>query len=335
MGELVAAIAASHVPLMETHFNDAPSEKSLRVVQSFEHLARVLRESEPDVLVVVAPDHFRTFFMDVMPPFCVGLGATVQGWGDWSLPRYELEVDQLLARALLDNALASGFDLAYSLNMRLDHGFIMPLHHLNLTPTISIVPVFVNCAAPPLPTMKRCQQLGSVIARTIAGPGVTKRVAIVASGGLSHWVPFPKVGQLETEFDQIMMDVMINGRGRVDDHDIAEKRRAGIQSFIRNSPQVNEEFDRSLLQLVAMGKGNDLADYTYEHIESSGGNGGQEIRTWMTLLGAIPERRASYTFYEPIPEWLTGVGMVAMDMSRRDDQVRKAFALGRQVFTAS
>jgi 2,3-dihydroxyphenylpropionate 1,2-dioxygenase len=84
-----------------------------------------------------------------------------------------------------------------------------------------------------------------------------------------------------------------------------------------------------------MGKGNDLADYTYEHIESSGGNGGQEIRTWMTLLGAIPERRASYTFYEPIPEWLTGVGMVAMDMSRRDDQVRKAFALGRQVFTAS
>lgn len=316
MAEIVAAIATSHVPLMETHFNAAPADKARRVVAGFERLGGVVREARPDVLVVIAPDHFRTFFMDVMPAFCVGLGAAVQGWGDWCLPRYELKIHQGLGSAILTGAMESGFDLAYSLNMPLDHGFIMPLHHLELPPDLTIVPLFVNCAAPPLPTMERCRQLGGVIAQTIAAYDPDVRVALVASGGLSHWVPFPKIDEIKTEFDELMLDVMVNGRGRVDDPEVLEKRGAGIQSFIANSPRVNEEFDRTFLRLVAEGRGEELGRYIYDEIERNGGNGGQEIRTWMTLMGSVAGRRADHTFYEPIPEWLTGVGMAVFDVAQ-------------------
>ena len=71
--------------------------------------------------------------------------------------------------------------------------------------------------------------------------------------------------------------------------------------------------------MFAAAKGEELAQYSADYIEENGGNGGQEIRTWVTLLGAVPKQSASYTFYESIPEWLTGAGMAIMDVVDASD----------------
>ena len=34
---------------------------------------------EPELVVLFAPDHYNGFFYDVMPPFCLGVGATAIG----------------------------------------------------------------------------------------------------------------------------------------------------------------------------------------------------------------------------------------------------------------
>jgi 2,3-dihydroxyphenylpropionate 1,2-dioxygenase len=320
MAKLVAALATSHVPLMVTHFNDAPPEQARRVLAGFERLKLELSNARPDVLIVLAPDHFRTFFMDVMPPFCIGIGEVSRCWGDWGLPSYGLALHQDLARTVLALSMDSGFDLAYSLNMPLDHGFVMPLHYLRPASEVPIVPLFINCAAPPLPSLKRCHLLGQVLEQTIAKRPANERIALLASGGLSHWVPFPKLERVESEFDKLMADFMVNGRAQVQDPEIAKQRRAGIEAFIADSPRVNEEFDKEFLRLFAAGEGEKLADYSADYIEENGGNGGQEIRTWIALLGAVSARSASYTLYEGIQEWLTGAGMAIIDVDSRANQ---------------
>jgi 2,3-dihydroxyphenylpropionate 1,2-dioxygenase len=37
------------------------------------------------------------------------------------------------------------------------------------------------------------------------------------------------------------------------------------------------------------------------------GNGGQEVRTWLVGLAAA-EATVAWTDYEPVPQWLTGMG---------------------------
>ncbi len=48
-------------------------------------------------------------------------------------------------------------------------------------------------------------------------------------------------------------------------------------------------------------------------LEKEAGNGGQEIRNWIAVLGALPDRKGEVLAYEPVPEWLAGCGAVWME----------------------
>ena len=61
------------------------------------------------------------------------------------------------------------------------------------------MPIAVNTAAPPLPTMDRCFKVGELVRQSIESWESDKKVAIVASGGLSHWVPIPKIDSQKEE----------------------------------------------------------------------------------------------------------------------------------------
>ncbi|SPW57880.1 2,3-dihydroxyphenylpropionate/2, 3-dihydroxicinnamic acid 1,2- dioxygenase [Escherichia coli] len=52
---------------------------------------------EPELVVLFAPDHYNGFFYDVMPPFCLGVGATAIG--DFGSAAGELPVPTDLAEA--------------------------------------------------------------------------------------------------------------------------------------------------------------------------------------------------------------------------------------------
>ena len=73
---------------------------------------------------------------------------------------------------------------------------------------------------------------------------------------------------------------------------------------------VNEEWDRLLLKLIEEKDFDTLRKWTSEYIEENGGNGAQEIRNWLVLLGALQEFDSTVAFYEPIPEWVTGMAIV-------------------------
>ena len=69
--------------------------------------------------------------------------------------------------------------------------------------------MFVNVYLPPMPTPARCLALGKAIARIVASR--PERVAILASGGMSHYPGTWKYYQPEFEFDRWAIERMEQG----------------------------------------------------------------------------------------------------------------------------
>src|SRR5439155_18149941 len=112
------------------------------------------------------------------------------GWGDWNQPAGPFSTHPRMANHILDTLLSQDFHPAFSHEIKVDHGITQPLPLLGLE-AIAIVPIIVNCAAAPLPTLARCHRFGSAVGRAITSFPDNLRVAIVASGGLSHDPPAP------------------------------------------------------------------------------------------------------------------------------------------------
>ena len=117
----------------------------------------------PELVVLFAPDHYNGFFYDVMPPFCLGVGATAIG--DFGSAAGELPVPVELAEACAHAVMKSGIDLAVSYCMQVDHGFAQPLEFLlGGLDKVPVLPVFINGVATPccswvpvgFPISRRC-----------------------------------------------------------------------------------------------------------------------------------------------------------------------------------
>lgn len=306
MAEIVAGIALSHSPLIMTNEENA-GEKGKRFLQTAKNMKKELEDSGADIIVLVTDDHFNSYFYDHMPSFTIGIGEC-EGWGDWRLPKYKVPVQQDIAKHILQTSLENNIDFAFTLSMKVDHGHTQVLHFLNSELKIPVVPIAVNTVAGPLPTMDRCFQLGESIRKSIESWESNKKVAIVASGGLSHWVPIPKIDSEKLE-DQPLLQILRNGRQEISQLDEYMKNREKRVTRIKSGP-VNEEWDRQFLQLIKTKDYQSLRTWSSEFIEENGGNGGQEIRNWLVLMGAVQSFEAEVAFYEPIPEWVTGMAIV-------------------------
>ena len=79
MAEFVGSFAASHGPNIARNWETLKDETRDWVVTRFGELGDRLKAAEPDVLVIHSTDHWVNFFLDVMPAFCVGIGAEHEG----------------------------------------------------------------------------------------------------------------------------------------------------------------------------------------------------------------------------------------------------------------
>jgi aromatic ring-opening dioxygenase catalytic subunit (LigB family) len=146
--------------------------------------------------------------------------------------------DYAFARYLVELGLDEGVDWAISENWELDHGFMVPLSRLDPSGTYPMVPIFINCAAPPLPSPRRCYAVGRWLADAIERWDRAKRVAIIATGGLSHSVGSAQQGYIDAEFDRRFLDHFCSGRGEalaaLSDREIAATGSASgeIRSWI-------------------------------------------------------------------------------------------------------
>lgn len=307
MAKIIAGLAMSHSPMIMTNPESA-GEKGKRFMSTAAEMNKWLKEVGADILVLISDDHFNSYFYDHMPSFTIGL-KECEGWGDWELPKYKIPVQQELARHILDTGFENNIDFAYTMStMKVDHGHTQAIYFLNEDLEIPVVPIAVNTVGAPSPTMNRCFQVGEVIRKAIESWESDKKVAIVASGGLSHWVPIPSVDSQKPE-DQELIQILINGRQQIEKLDEYQQMRETRVTSLVTGP-VNEEWDQEFLRLVTTKNFDALRNWSSDYIAEFGGNGGHEIRNWLVLLGILPDFQAEVACYEPIPEWVTGMAIV-------------------------
>jgi 2,3-dihydroxyphenylpropionate 1,2-dioxygenase len=268
---IVFACAASHAPGMTAWSDAAPEEQREKILGGYRKLGAMVETSKPDALVVLSVEHWANFFLDQMPTFCIGRAHYYDGpVEEWlKIPKTRVPGDAALGGEILEACLESGFDPTFSDELLFDHATMLPLHFLNPGMAVPVVPVIVNTLTTPMPSAKRCFELGRELGRTLEQQ--PKRVALIATGGLSHWPGEAKMGKINIPFDKQFLEIFING----------ERSR--------------------------------LTEYSHAEIDKEAGSGGHEIRTWITLAGAVPDWKATLLAYEPVHPWATGCGLVAFD----------------------
>ena len=258
MAEFVGAFAASHGPLIAREWDTLPPDVRGRIDTAFDEMGRRLKALKPDVLVIFSPDHWVNFFIDNLPSFCVGIGEEHDGPPEPFMkavfPHRTLPGHPEFGRHLLDCAFASDFDPAMSHRLKLDHGFCVPLWRMGLDPIPAIVPVTVNELEPPLPSISRCLAWGRLLRDAIESYPGDLRVAALGTGGLSHSIGEPTMGEIDEPFDHTCIDLFTNAP----DTDLAATLEDRLQ---RTGNGGHEVRNWVIAHAAAGGRGFDLIDY--------------------------------------------------------------------------
>jgi aromatic ring-opening dioxygenase catalytic subunit (LigB family) len=309
VAEIVAAFGLSHAALMLREWNRATEPERAAVKAGFDSLRERLRAAQPDTLIIIANDHFNTFSLHNMPAFAVGLGARVRGHGDGGLPAYDIPGNSPLGYEILEALSNAGYAPAFSIDMAVDHAFVTPLHLLTPEMDIPIVPIFQNCNAPPMPPFDRCYELGGALRYVINSSSCARRVAILGTGGISHEVPLPDWRPLLTSGAHSPWLAHMTGNAEGVRAEVTQE----ILEWSKNGlGRINEAFDRKLLRSIELRDHDALTSLTTDEVARLAGNGAQELRNWVTMLGTVPDYAAKVVFYQPVAAWLTGIGGVAL-----------------------
>jgi 2,3-dihydroxyphenylpropionate 1,2-dioxygenase len=310
MNVSLAVVSASHTPLM--YRGPAKPGTEARIQSAFKVLADWVKAYSPDYIIQFAPDHFNGFFYDLMPAFCVGAGA--ESLGDWGGGKGPLPVPEDVALSLVDHLRADDFDVAVSYRMPVDHGFVQIWEAmLGDFTSIPMVPIFVNGAAPPLPTYRRARLLGESVGRFAARSG--RRILFSASGGLSHDPPLPNIRTAPPE----VRERLINNRNPSAE---AQKEReskvleAGVLAEAGEGPcqPLNSQWDRDFLELLCTGDITRADQFSTDEVRRVAGRGANEVLSWIAAFGAMSvggPYQVEHEFYEAIPGWIAGMAMIA------------------------
>lgn len=305
MAKIVAGIGASHTTLMNTKWDTvAHLPKAHAFRDALGAASTMLGDVGTDIAIIIGSNHFRGHWLDLMPSFAIGVDE-IDSSGEHGTPSGLQTGAPEHALSIANHLLDDGFDLAFSTRLGIDHGISHAIQYLTKENEIPIVPIMVNCFAPPLPRLNRCLALGRALAGAVKALPDDINVSIIASGGLSHKLPFPDWRSPKSDNDDFLVDSWRNGRG---DWQRYEERR---RSIIINSPaDLNEVFDREMLARFAKGETEAwLAGLSEDTLVETAGNGANEIRNWLIMHAALDFSPGKTLAYAPMPDWLTGMGV--------------------------
>ncbi len=305
---IVMGVGASHTTLMNTRWDAVDHLDRAHAFRDGLGAARqLLTDAAPDLVVVVGSNHFRGFWLDLMPPFTIGVDELI-GAGEHGTPAGPQPSDHDAALALCSGLLERDFDVAFSTKLHADHGITHAIQYL-VPEGVPVVPIVINCFAPPLPSLARTVAFGDALRDAVTALPGDRRVAVIGTGGLSHAIPFPDWRAPQGDDEEFLAGSFREGRGRWQEF---EERRRPI--VVGAQPRLNTEFDEALLTALETGQMRAVADaYPGETLVAAAGNGGNEIRAWLVMaaaLGDIPGRRICYS---PMPEWLTGMAVAVIE----------------------
>lgn len=215
MANIIGGLTTSHVPAiggaMAKGLQNEPYWKPF--FDGYAPVREWLQAVKPDVAVVFYNDHGLNFFLDKMPTFAVGAATEYrnadEGWGIPTLPPFKGEVD--LSWHIINHLVDREFDITTCQEMLVDHAFTLPLKLFwpEEIP-VTTVPVCINTVQFPLPSAKRCLDLGREVGQAIEGWDSDKKVVVIGTGGLSHQLDGQRAGFINKPFDLKFMDSLVN-----------------------------------------------------------------------------------------------------------------------------
>lgn len=276
-------LCASHAPGMDRDTDEAFG-RSFRagVVRARAAVA----EFRPELVLLFGGDHRRAF-RTVVPAFGVAVSARLMAEG--AQDASSLDVPGGIALELSEFLLRESFDVAVCRSIELDHAFGQPLgHYLGGPGAVPVIPMPVNCAGPPLPDAARVLDYGAAVGRFLAT--LDQRVLVIGTGGLAH-----HPASLATDRYDLTDD---------------ERRALNQGSAEQARGRMNPGWDHRFLAAMEAWDTGTLIEMT-RTCEPVAGVGANEVRTWLAAAATTGGRGLRTLAYEPVGEWITGMGAMA------------------------
>jgi aromatic ring-opening dioxygenase catalytic subunit (LigB family) len=199
---LVYSGVCSHAPGITGRPERADPVVRDAFLAAFRKMGDDIRATRPDALVVIAAEHFGNFFMNNMPSFAIGMADFYEGPIEdeafLRIKRRRVPGNKALSRKLIEGVMQT-VDVAYAEEWKLDHGIAVPLHFLTPDDDLPVIPANINCQGPPLAPLARAWAFGEALRR--AADALPERIALAATGGISHWPATPDSGKINEAWD--------------------------------------------------------------------------------------------------------------------------------------
>jgi protocatechuate 4,5-dioxygenase beta chain len=216
MASITASVYTSHVPAIGAALDLGKSGEPYwqPVFAGYDASKAWFRENTPDVIFLVYNDHATAFSLDCIPTFAIGCAESYapadEGWGPRPVPVVQGHPE--LAAHIAQSVIQDDFDLTIINRMDVDHGLTVPLSLVCGQPSAwpcPVIPFAVNVVQYPVPSGRRCFNLGRAIRKAVELYDQPLKVQIWGTGGMSHQLQGPRAGLINREWDNAFLDRLI------------------------------------------------------------------------------------------------------------------------------
>jgi protocatechuate 4,5-dioxygenase, beta chain len=208
MARITAGVFTSHVPAIGAAVDLGKTHEPYwqPLFKGYEFSKQWLKDNKPDVILLVFNDHATAFSLEMIPTFAIGCAAEYavadEGWGPRPVPKVIGHPE--LAAHITQSVIQDDFDLTIVNKMDVDHGLTVPLTLMCGQPVewpCPVIPIAINVVQYPVPSGKRCLNLGKAIRKAVESFDKDLNVQIWGTGGMSHQLQGPRAGLINKEFD--------------------------------------------------------------------------------------------------------------------------------------
>ncbi len=216
MAKITASVYTSHVPAIGAALDLGKTGEPYwqKVFAGYEFSKAWMKEHTPDVIFLVYNDHATAFSLEMIPTFAIGCAAEFrpadEGWGPRPVPVVTGHPE--LAAHIAQSVIQDDFDLTIVNKMDVDHGLTVPLSLMCGQPQAwpcPVIPFAVNVVQYPVPSGRRCFNLGRAIRKAIESYDAPLKVQVWGTGGMSHQLQGPRAGLINRAFDTAFLDRLI------------------------------------------------------------------------------------------------------------------------------
>jgi protocatechuate 4,5-dioxygenase beta chain len=216
MARITASVYTSHVPAIGAAIDHGKMAEPYwqPLFTGYEPSKAWMKANTPDVIFLVYNDHATAFSLELIPTFAIGCAALFQpadeGYGPRPVPTVIGHPE--FASHIAQSVIQDDFDLTIVNRMDVDHGLTVPLSLMCGQPAAwpcPVIPFAVNVVQYPVPSGRRCYQLGKAIRKAVESYDAPLNVHIWGTGGMSHQLQGPRAGLINKEFDNAFLDRLI------------------------------------------------------------------------------------------------------------------------------